>query len=112
MSCFEDSAWSFNRLKDWTALFTFMNLLLCMVIFSLTRSCIQGDSCPTSLPRMSVDQLRKRQACFKHSDMLLQDSDDIKNVLYTLGPRLLRTCCSVLCSTTNPNPIPIPNPKP
>ena len=51
--CFEDSAWSFNRLEDWTALFTFMNLLLCMVIFSLIRSRVQGDSCPTALARMA-----------------------------------------------------------
>ena len=51
--CFADSAWSFNLLEDWMALFTFMDLLLCMVIFSLTRSHVQGDSCPTSLPRMA-----------------------------------------------------------
>ena len=51
--CFEDSAWSFNRLEDWTALFTFINLLLHMFIFSLTAARVQGDSCPTSLPRMA-----------------------------------------------------------
>ena len=32
---------------------TFMNLLLCMVIFSLTGSSVQGDSCPTSFTRMA-----------------------------------------------------------
>ena len=54
MGCFEDSAWSFNRLEDRTALFTFMNLVLRMVILSLlTRSRAQGDSRPTSLPRMA-----------------------------------------------------------
>ena len=36
--------------------------------------------------------------------MRVQNSDDIKNVLYTLGPQLPRICCSVLCNTTNPNP--------
>jgi len=30
-------------------------------------------------------------------------SDDIKNVLYTLGPQLPRICCSVLYNTTNHN---------
>ena len=42
--CFEDSAWSFNRLEDWMALFTFMNRLLCLAVFLLTRSRVQGDS--------------------------------------------------------------------
>ena len=28
---------------------------------------------------------------------------DIKNVLYTPGPQLLRICCSFLCDTTNPD---------
>ena len=32
---------------------TFMDLLLYMVIFSLTTSRVQGDSCPTSLPCMA-----------------------------------------------------------
>ena len=32
---------------------TFMDLLLYMVIFSLAASRVQGDSCPTSLPRMA-----------------------------------------------------------
>ena len=32
---------------------TFMNLLLCMVIFLITAARVQGDSCPTSLPRMA-----------------------------------------------------------
>ena len=32
---------------------TFMDLLLYMVIFSLTAAHVQGDSCPTSLPRMA-----------------------------------------------------------
>ena len=37
-------------------------------------------------------------------DKLLQDSNGTKHVLYTLGPRLLRIYCSVLCNTTNPDP--------
>ena len=44
-----------------------------------------------------VDQLKKHHACFKHPDMRLQEFDDIKNVLYTLRPRLYRVYVVVFC---------------
>ena len=50
----------------------------------------------------TADRLQKRHAFFKHADMRVQTSDDIKNVLYILGPQLPCICCSVLCNTTTP----------
>ena len=50
---FEDSAWSFNLLEDSMALFTLMDLLLYMVISSLTTLHVEGHSRPTSSPRMA-----------------------------------------------------------
>ena len=44
----------------------------------------------------TVDQLRKLHACFKRPVIRIQDSDDIKNVLYTLGPQLPRYCIYVV----------------
>ena len=68
-----------------------MNLLLCMVIFYLTAARVQ-----------EVDQLRKLHACFKPPDMQLQDSDDIKNVMYTLRPRLSVVLFCVMLLTLTP----------
>ena len=50
----------------------------------------------------TVDQLLKLHVCFAYPDK--QDSNDIKNMLYTLGPRLPRSYFSVLCNTTTPIP--------
>ena len=83
-----------NLLEDWTALVTLMDLLLYRVISSLTALHVEGHSRPEIFAQhgWTVDQLWKLHACFKHPNMLLQASDGIKTVLYTLGPRLPRIC--------------------
>ena len=66
----------------------------------------QGCPCAGGTPHIfaphgwKVDQPQKLHACFKHPDMRVQDSGDIKNVLYTLRPRLLRVCYIILLLLT------------
>ena len=79
-----------------------MDLLLCMVLFSLLTGS-RRLKVIRALHGWTVDQLLKLHVYFKRPDKLLQDSNDIKHVLYTLGPRLPRIYCSVLCNTTNPS---------
>ena len=83
---FGDSAWSFNRLEDSMALFTFMDLLLYMVLYA--HRIASGRLSPPLLMApashgWTVDQLRKLHACSKRPDMRLQ-----KNLM------TLRTCCT------------------